>query len=117
MSGLDYSVSAIKYANSNFKDIDFITGNAYNPPYSKDYFDVVIVNNLWEHVPDPLHLLSKISTIIKTNGYLIISTPRRYRTDNLERILLGKPIRTIFKHHDTEYYVGKFIGQLRFGGL
>jgi len=39
--------------------IDFAVGDAYESPYAKGFFDVVVCNNLWDHVPDPLFLLSK----------------------------------------------------------
>jgi 23S rRNA (guanine745-N1)-methyltransferase len=39
--GLDYSISAIDYANSNFKNIDFVVANAYQPPFSEEYFDII----------------------------------------------------------------------------
>jgi len=92
-------------------------GNAYDCPYATNYFDLVICNNLWEHVPDPLHLLSRIAKILKTDGCIIISTPSRYRLSNLLNVLRGKPVNFISKHHVTEYSVGQVIEQLRYGGF
>ena len=63
--GLDYSLSAITYAVNHFAGIDFCVANAYQPPYREDYFHIVVCNNLWEHLPDPVFLLSRISRIIK----------------------------------------------------
>ena len=117
ITGLDYSVSAIEYAQDNFPKIDFSVGDASNTPYSKEYFDVVVCNNLWEHVPNPLLLLGEINRILKPNGYLIVSTPSRYRLTNLVRILKGKPVALISRHHVTEYTVGQVIEQLTHGGL
>lgn len=114
--GLDYSISAIYYANSNFKDIDFIVADAYHPPYTDEYFDVIVCNNIWEHVPDPLNLLRAVSRILKPNGLLIISTPSRYRLRNLLRLFLGKEISFMSNHHVTEYTVGQIIEQLKYGG-
>ena len=114
--GLDYSISAIDFANSNFKNIDFVVANAYSPPYPNEYFDVVVLNNIWEHVPDPLNLLKSISRVLKPNGNLIISTPSRYRLTNLIKALLGKKIIFMSEHHVTEYTVGQVVEQLKFGG-
>ncbi len=116
-TGLDYSVSAIEYAHGHFPGIDFSVGDAYDAPYSKEYFDVVVCNNLWEHVPDPLHLLSKIKGFLKPDGYAIVSTPSRYRLGNLVRILSGKPVVFISAHHVTEYTVGQVIEQFAYGGF
>jgi 2-polyprenyl-3-methyl-5-hydroxy-6-metoxy-1,4-benzoquinol methylase len=115
VSGLDCSLSAISYGVDHFKGIDFVVGNAYSPPYVEDYFDVVVCNNLWEHVPDPLCLLRAIRTVIRTGGSLIISTPSRYRLRNLIRVMCGKPITFVSKSHVTEYSVGQIIEQLAFG--
>jgi 2-polyprenyl-3-methyl-5-hydroxy-6-metoxy-1,4-benzoquinol methylase len=117
VSGLDYSVSAIEYAVDHFSGIDFAVGNAYDCPYSINYFDVIICNNLWEHVPDPLHLLAKITTVLKDDGSVIISTPSRYRVSNLLNVLRGKPVTFISKYHVTEYTVGQVIEQFKYGGF
>jgi ubiquinone/menaquinone biosynthesis C-methylase UbiE len=115
LSGLDYSVSAIDFAAQKFKEIDFCVANALDPPYASNYFDLVVCNNLWEHVPDPLNMLEKIRKITKPGGYLIISTPSRYRIGNLARVLLGKPIILMSKYHVTEYSVGQIFEQLHYG--
>ena len=116
-TGLDYSLSAIEYAKEHFPKVDFAVGDVDNIPYAKDFFDVVVCNNLWEHVPDPLTLLSKIKDIIKPGGYLVISTPSRYRTRNLVRILLGRPVVFMSDQHVTEYSVGQVVEQLKYGGF
>ncbi len=117
VTGLDYSVSAIEYAHEHFPQIDFAVGDAYDSPYSPMYFDVVVCNNLWEHVPDPLFLLSRIKRIIKPSGYLVLSTPSRYRVGNLVRVLKGDPVAFMSKHHVTEYTVGQVKEQLAYGGF
>jgi len=114
--GLDYAITAIDYAVEKFKDIDFVVADAYKPPYPDNYFDVVICNNIWEHVPDPLSLLSVISRITKNNGLLIISTPSRYRFGNTLRILAGVGTKFVSKLHVTEYSVGQVQEQLKWGG-
>jgi len=117
LTGLDYSVSAIEYAHDHFSRIDFAVGDAYDGPYSKGYFDIVVCNNLWEHVPDPLRLLSSIKGFLKPGGYAIVSTPSRYRVGNLMRILRGKPVAFMSEHHVTEYTVGQVVEQFAYGGF
>mgnify|MGYP001092260761 CR=1 FL=1 len=116
ISGLDYSISAIEYAVDHFSGIDFSVGNAYGCPYTWNYFDIVVCNNLWEHVPDPLFLLSRITGILKQGGFIVISTPSQYRLGNLMRILRGKSVTLMSKHHVTEYSVGQVVEQLKYGG-
>jgi 2-polyprenyl-3-methyl-5-hydroxy-6-metoxy-1,4-benzoquinol methylase len=117
VSGLDYSVSAIKYAHAQFRGVDFIVGNAYQCPYAEGYFDMAVCNNLWEHVPDPLLLLAKIKRVLRPGGFIIISTPSRYRWNNLLRAIRGKPLEMVSKHHVTEYSVGQVVEQLQYGGF
>lgn len=115
--GLDYSVSAINYAHQQFIDINFITANAYYPPFKNEYFDVVVCNNLWEHVPDPLKLLRAMSRVLKPSGLLVISTPSRYRFSNLIKVLVGKEIAFMSSYHVTEYTIGQVKEQLKYGGF
>jgi SAM-dependent methyltransferase len=117
ISGLDYSFSAINFAVRNFSGIDFCLASAYTPPYSKEYFDIVVCNNLWEHVPDPLRLLERINVILKEKGHLIISTPSRYRLSNLLNVLRGRSVVHISPRHVPEYQVGPVIEQLKWGGF
>jgi 2-polyprenyl-3-methyl-5-hydroxy-6-metoxy-1,4-benzoquinol methylase len=117
ISAMDYSVSAIDYAFNNFSGIDFVVADAYNLPYTTGYFDVVVCNNIWEHVPDPLHMLKAIKRVLRQDGHLIISTPSRYRLGNILRILTRKPVRFVSKMHVTEYSVSQVTEQLKFGGF
>jgi len=115
--GLDYSVSAIDFAHKSFKDINFVTANAYYPPYQDEYFDIVVCNNLWEHVPDPLQMLRAMKRVLKPNGLLIISTPSRYRFSNLIKVSAGQEIAFMSSYHVTEYTIGQVKEQLRWEGF
>ncbi len=117
ISGVDYSVSAIAYAHGHFPGIDWCVANAYELPFRPAYFDIVVCNNIWEHVPDPLRLLAGIGTVLAPHGHIIISTPSRYRFENLLRVIKGKPVAFMSQHHVTEYTVGQVNEQLRFGGF
>lgn len=113
----DGSLSAIRSAHHAYEGITFAVANAYDQPYAPDYFDCVVCNNIWEHVPDPLRLLDRITRSLKPSGYLIISTPSRYRMNNLFRVFVGKSIGLISPHHVTEYSVGQVLEQLRYAGF
>jgi 2-polyprenyl-3-methyl-5-hydroxy-6-metoxy-1,4-benzoquinol methylase len=117
ISAIDCSLSAICYSIDHFQDIDFVVGDAFDLPYSVEYFDLIICNNLWEHVPDPLLLLSKMKSVLKNNGSIIVSTPSRYRLGNLLGIIRGKPIDFMSKNHVTEYTVGQITEQFNFSGF
>ncbi len=78
---------------------------------------MVVCNNLWEHVPDPVMLLNHIAALLKPGGHVVIATPSRYRLTNLIRALLGRPVALVSNHHVTEYTVGQVKEQLAFGGF
>lgn len=114
---LDHSISAIRYANKNFKDINFSVADAFQPPFADDSFDIVVCNNLWEHVPDPVKLAIAIYRILKTDGVLIVSTPSRYRLANIVNMIKGKKAVLLNKFHITEYSVGQVTEQLSYAGF
>src|ERR1035437_6376347 len=97
--GIDYSLSAIEVAAGLHSEIEFAVGDAYRLPYTPESFDVVVLNNIWEHVPDPLRLLEGIQRVITPGGYVIISTRRRYRFRNMVRVCLGLPVVFMSKLH------------------
>lgn len=114
--GLDHSLSAIITATTNCPIIEFCVANVYHPPYTNGYFDIVVCNNVWEHVSDPIMLLKQIKRITKPHGYLVLSTPNKYRFGNLVRIALGKPPSLMAPNHVTEFSVRQIIEQLNSGG-
>ena len=115
--GFDYSVSAIQFAHTHYPAIEFSVADAYDAPYEDDYFDVVILNNIWEHVPDPIRLLREAQRILKKGGGLVVSTPSRYRFSNLLRVLQGKQITFMSKLHVTEYTIGQIKEQLYYANF
>jgi 2-polyprenyl-3-methyl-5-hydroxy-6-metoxy-1,4-benzoquinol methylase len=117
VSAFDASLSAISRASRSYPHVVFEVANAYEPPYRPGYFDCVVCNNIWEHVPDPLCLLERVSRILRPDGYLVVSTPSRYNLTNLLRVLVGRPVALASCHHVTEYSVGQVIEQMRWGGF
>lgn len=117
LSAFDVSLTAVKRAKELYSHLEFEAADAYSPPYPPAYFDCVVCNNIWEHVPDPLRLLDRMSRVMKPGAYLVVSTPSRYRLNNLLRTAIGKPVLFASSHHVTEYTVGQVIEQMRWGGF
>jgi len=60
-------------------------------PYPDETFDFVLFTEVLEHLAyDPMHTLSEINRITKTNGYLLVSTPNCVSTKSVFKILLGR---------------------------
>ncbi|MCH8853186.1 MAG: methyltransferase domain-containing protein [Planctomycetes bacterium] len=115
--GLDYSLSAIATAARGSPDIEYCVADAHQLSYSDEFFDVVVCNNLWEHVADPLALLREVGRVVKPRGHVIISTPSRFRFGNILNVLRGRPPELMSRHHITEYTVGQVREQLTSGGF
>lgn len=115
--GIDYSITAIESAHRTYSEVKFAVGDAYQLPYAALQFDLVVCNNIWEHVPDPLALLDSISSVLTPNGFVLISTPSRYRAENVLRILRGRKVAFMSPYHVTEYSIGQVQEQLAYGGF
>jgi SAM-dependent methyltransferase len=55
--------------------------------YPSDYFDLILVNHVFEHVDDPSDTLRELKRILKPGGTLTIGVPN---TDALNRRIFGK---------------------------
>ncbi|MCK9216986.1 MAG: class I SAM-dependent methyltransferase [Firmicutes bacterium] len=116
VTGMDVSISAIKTAHKSYKGVDFIVGDAYQPPFAENYFDIIVCNNMWEHITDPVRMLEQTGRILKMDGVFIMSTPSRFRIMNLIKVITGKKV-LINDNHITEYTVGQVFEQFGHAGF
>ena len=72
ITGLDKYGEAIKYAKNTKPSMTFIQGDAHKLPFKKTIFDYVLAIETLKHLHDPSLVLSKISRVLKKNGYLIV---------------------------------------------
>lgn len=79
--GLDYSEFGVKKFNPHCLP-DLITGDIYQKMLpivnSNTRFDVVWLDNLLEHVIDPLFLLKELKKLLKVDGVLVIEVPNDF---------------------------------------
>lgn len=71
--GIEPSDLACSEARKKTKNI--IQGNIEDAQYPENFFDVMTMWKLVEHLDNPLLTLKKIHRILKTNGMLVIETP------------------------------------------
>ena len=74
VQGVDLSAWAKNYAHKNF-GIDVFQGTLNEAHYPDRHFDVVVMNDVIEHLEDPKSTLKEIRRILKNDGILYISTP------------------------------------------
>lgn len=58
-----------------YRGIDFLTDLNKPLPVANSSFDIVIMSNLLEHIPEPLILLKECHRILKPDGKLIMTVP------------------------------------------
>jgi len=84
--GLDISEYACKKANERFPNKIF-NGTLEKAHYKDDQFDVIMMTDLIEHIPQPVSFLKEIDRILKRKGLIFIITPN---SDSKTRKILGK---------------------------
>ncbi len=98
--GLDYSEFGVKKFNPDCLP-DLITGDIYEKMQplikSNTKFDVVWLDNLLEHVLDPLNLLKECKRLLKPDGVLVIEVPNDFSV--LHKFLLEK------KYINSEFWI------------
>jgi SAM-dependent methyltransferase len=72
-------------------------------PFENNYFDFVFAGEIIEHIFDSRFFLEEIHRVLKTNGYLVLSTPNLARLDDRLKFLFGKAPRQIAPFHPYLY--------------
>jgi len=99
--GVELSQDAVAYAREEFGlDVE-------NKPFEvmklpENYFDVVTMWQVLEHLPYPLATLEKVHRILKTGGLLVVSTPD---IGGIPAKVLGKRWWDITKLHVNQFTV------------
>ncbi len=82
--GTDFGESAVRYARDALK-LNVVQGDLADAHFPDAFFDYVHVNNVLEHVLDPLSLFRECRRIIKPDGIFFLSVPNGYN-DSLDLI-------------------------------
>jgi len=92
--GMELDPKLIKKAKKN--KIKIFKGDANKRfPFKDNFFDIVISNQLAEHLINPDNLFKEIKRILKPNGYSLIATPNLNSFHNRLFVLAGWQITNI----------------------
>lgn len=72
--GVELSPDAIKNVR-NSHGLDIICGDIFEAGYNSNFFDVVTLYHVLEHLHEPLRTLKEIRRILKDQGFLVIQVP------------------------------------------
>ncbi len=83
--GIDSDETAIRLAYEKlcpFLNCKPFYASCYELPFSSNHFDVVLLSDVIEHLPSPETCLKEINRVMKSDGTLLISTPK-WRPDRM----------------------------------
>jgi SAM-dependent methyltransferase len=106
IDAIDISDKAIELSLREKSKIRFIQADAINFKGFGYLYDIIVLNNIYEHIENPVGILINLKQHLAVDGVLIISTPNRYYIKNVIRKLFGLKI-NIPKYHITEYSIGQ----------
>jgi len=73
--GIDINPAACSYARNELGLKNIFCKELHKVGFENDYFDIVTMHHVLEHVGDPLSLLGNIHQILKKEGKLILEVP------------------------------------------
>ena len=75
------------------KNIDILNLETDNLPYKSNYFDLIILSEVVEHLGTGInHLYSEVTRCLKPGAFFIVTTPNVIRLHNLFSLIIGKNI-------------------------
>ncbi len=81
--GIDLSPGGIVAARARRPDIAYMAGDIYEVPLPKDYFDIVVSQEVIAHVQDQQKYIQRAAELLRDGGYLIVTTGNKFVIDRL----------------------------------
>lgn len=77
--GIDIDRIALPFAKAHAKpNVHFLSGDAMHLPFRDEYFDIVVCNHVYEHVPDSHALMDEIFRVLKRGGFCYFAAGNKY---------------------------------------
>ncbi len=73
--GCEISKPAVEFAGNKLKLKNIFCGRIEESEFEENFFDIITLWDVIEHIPDPRPLLSSLRKILKPRGKLFIHTP------------------------------------------
>lgn len=78
VTAIDYSPAAIEAAQQRYAGIKFLSGDALTVPLDENAFDIVVSQEVIEHVYDQAAYLDRARKLLIRGGHLILTTPNAF---------------------------------------
>lgn len=82
-TGIDLSKKAMSAAQTQFPHINFIGDDVFSYDFPREYFDIVVSQQVIPHVQDQQTYLERAADVLKPNGYLVITCNNKFVLDRL----------------------------------
>jgi SAM-dependent methyltransferase len=106
---LDLNLIKLKRQNANNFICCKVNGNATCLPFSNQEFDLIIIQDVIEHIYGINEFYSEVKRVLKPNGMIYLSTPNKYSIINfLSDPHFGLPILSLFNREVIKKYFLKY---------
>jgi 2-polyprenyl-3-methyl-5-hydroxy-6-metoxy-1,4-benzoquinol methylase len=72
--GTELSPWVSRFAHQTF-GVKVLTGPVEDQDFKAESFDVIVLNDVIEHLPDPVRTMSHCATLLSKDGFFVIQTP------------------------------------------
>jgi 2-polyprenyl-3-methyl-5-hydroxy-6-metoxy-1,4-benzoquinol methylase len=111
-TGTDLSLKAMAEAKQHFPRATFVGGDLFQVELPLNHYDVVVSQQVIAHVVEQARYVERAASLLKSRGYLILTTPNRFVMDRLGELgwettppehlefwLDGKAVRNLLRPH------------------
>jgi 2-polyprenyl-3-methyl-5-hydroxy-6-metoxy-1,4-benzoquinol methylase/ribosomal protein S27E len=111
--GVEICTQSCRYAYENF-GLTIYNGTLENARYESNFFDIIHFSHLIEHLENPIKFMGEIYKILKTGGYVLVTTPRE---DSIWSKIFRLKWRSLIPDHLTLFGRSHLISLLKMTGF
>lgn len=110
VTGIEYAKNAVNEAKEKY-GIDILWGDVFSRKLPNNYFDVITMHSVLEHIPDPMKTIREVNKKLKKGGYFVFNVPNINSVEYMIFQLLHKPFPGFIYEH-LYYYNPKTITEM-----
>jgi ubiquinone/menaquinone biosynthesis C-methylase UbiE len=109
VAGYDVNLIRLERQKDQLNDYLLTNGDALKLSFKENSFDLIILQDVIEHIPDVKLLINEVLRVLKPGGIVYISTPNKYSIFNfIADPHWGLPIVSILNRESIRKYFLKF---------
>lgn len=97
--GIDLCIDAIRFGRGKARNIYF--GTIEEVKFKDDFFALIVMNHVLEHMQDPLRFIREADRILQKNGILVINIPTH---DSVLAFLMKQNWMALMPHSHVFFY-------------